>query len=123
MNPLWETFITLYWARLVMSEDREFEELDIDGLDEELPPSGKVRIQVESTVGPSHRQETLEIARDASIRDIKQTLATLFGLPDTQSFHIVIGGRTCDDDDIVDNYDVEDGDTMLIIPFSMAGVW
>lgn len=105
-----------------MSEDREFEELDFDGLENDTTPKGKVKVKVESTVGPSHRQEPLEIARDATIRDLKETLATLFGLPDTQSFHVVIGGRTCDDDDIIDNYDVEDGDTVLIIPFSTAGV-
>ncbi len=102
-----------------MNEDREFEELDFD--DEGTVEAKKVSVFVESTIGPNQRKEKLVVSTDASIAEIKATLSNLFGLPDTRNFHLAISGRICDDDDLLVNYDLEDGDVILVIPISTAG--
>ncbi len=106
-----------------MSEEREFEEFEIEDEfgDENVFAGRRVRIFVESTVGPSQSKRELEVALDTPVQDLKFTLANMFSLPDPSAFHIVIAGRTCDDDDLLANYDLEDGDTILLIPFSTAG--
>ncbi len=118
---------------VIMSE--EFEELSFDEEEEEVeeeeiisktpeksktPGSKKISVYFQSTIGPSPKQEKLVVATDAPIGDIKYTVSQIFGLPPDE-FHLSHAGRTCDSDDILDDYGVEDGDTILLIPVSTAG--
>ncbi|MCK5141677.1 MAG: hypothetical protein KAQ70_05740, partial [Candidatus Heimdallarchaeota archaeon] len=54
-------------------------------------------------------------ATDAPISDIKYTVSQIFGLPPDE-FHLSHAGRTCDNDDVLEDYGVEDGDTVLLNP-------
>ena len=116
-----------------MSE--EFEELSFDEEEEEVeekdiisktpeksktPAGKKISVYFQSTIGPSPKQEKLVVATDAPIGDIKYTVSQIFGLPPDE-FHLSHAGRTCDPDDTLEDYGVEDGDTVLLIPVSTAG--
>ncbi len=119
-----------------MSEEfDEFEDLELDLEDTEstLPDrkpaeiinkqprsASKVSVFFQSTVGPSQRQEKMLVSQEAPVSDIKYTVSQIFGLP-ADEFHLSHAGRTLDPDDILDNYDVDDGDTILLIPVSIAG--
>ncbi len=113
----------------------EFEELSFDDEEEEFeeeeiisktpaksktPASKKISVYFQSTIGPSPKQEKLVVATDAPIGDIKYTVSQIFGLPPDE-FHLSHAGRTCDPDDTLEDYGVEDGDTILLIPVSTAG--
>jgi hypothetical protein len=53
---------------------------------------------------------------------VKRTLGNLFGLnPD--EFHLSSGGVTMDEDDQLKDYNVNNGDDILLIPSSTAGVF
>ena len=54
------------------------------------------------------------------VDDIKQTLGNLFGL-DPDEFHISSGGVTMDENNQLKDYNVHDGDDILLIPASTAG--
>lgn len=116
----------------------EFEDLstdlDIDEIEEVEPkskisakkpssktPSGsKVNVYFQSTIGPSQKQEKMLVSNDAAVGDVKYTVGQIFNLsPD--DFHLSHAGRTLDPDDIFGNYDVEEGDNVLLIPVSTAG--
>ncbi len=117
-----------------MSE--EFEEISFDEEEEEefveteiksktpaktkTPAGKKIGVYFQSTIGPSPKQEKLVVAIDAPISDIKYTVSQIFGLPPDE-FHLSHAGRTCDNDDVLKDYGVEDGDTVLLIPVSTAG--
>ena len=73
----------------------------------------------QSTVGPSQKQEKMVVTEDAPIGDIKYTVSQVFDLP-ADEFHLSHAGRTLDPDDTLGNYDVEAGDTLLLIPVSTA---
>lgn len=114
-----------------MSEEYdEFEDLsaEIDDIAEEplegegKQPSGatKVTIYLQSTIGPSQEQRKMTISTQAPISELKYTIGQIFSLP-PEEFHLSHGGRTCDPDDIISNYDIEEGDTLLLIPISIAG--
>ena len=116
-----------------MSE--EFEELSFDEEEEEVeeeeiisktpaksktPGGKKISVFFQSTIGPSPKQEKIVVATDAPIGDIKYTVSQIFGLPPDE-FHLSHAGRTFDPDGVLDDYNVEDGDTILLIPVSTAG--
>ena len=116
-----------------MSE--EFEELSFDEEEEEeveetvivsktpstkTPAGKKISVYFQSTIGPTPKQEKLVVATETPISDLKYTVSQIFGLPPDE-FHLSHAGRTCDPDDVLSDYDVEDGDTMLLIPVSTAG--
>lgn len=116
----------------------DFDDLTIDSLAEEEPivksktpasaktpaaggPSGpKMNLYFKSTVGPGERTEKMTVGKNATVDDLKYTLGNVFGL-DPQDFHLSSAGRTMDDNDKVGNYDVNDGDEILLIPHSTAG--
>ncbi len=85
------------------------------------PAGNKVTVYFQSTIGPNTKQEKLVVAEDAPIGDIKYTVGQIFGLP-PEEFHISHAGRTCDPNDSLGNYGVENGDILLLIPVSTAGV-
>lgn len=86
-------------------------------------PGGKKKnVYFQSTVGPSQKQEKMVVAEEAPIGDIKYTVSQVFDLP-VEEFHLSHAGRTLDPDDTLANYDVEDGDQILLIPVSTAGAF
>ncbi len=104
-------------------EEEEVEEEDIISKTPEkskTPAGKKISVYFQSTIGPSPKQEKLVVATDAPIGDIKYTVSQIFGLPPDE-FHLSHAGRTCDPDDTFEDYGVEDGDTVLLIPVSTAG--
>ena len=113
----------------------EFEDLLIDeddlntetaGIKSKTPASSKtpaghkINVYFQSTIGPSQKQEKMVVAEDAPIGDIKYTVSQVFDLP-ADEFHLSHAGRTLDPDDTLSNYDVDAGDTLLLIPVSTAG--
>ncbi|MHA2251840.1 MAG: ubiquitin-like domain-containing protein [Candidatus Kariarchaeaceae archaeon] len=84
------------------------------------PAGNKLTVFFQNTVGPSQRQEKMVISENAPIGDIKYTVSQVFGLP-AEEFHLSHAGRTMDPDDALENYGVDNGDTILLIPVSTAG--
>jgi hypothetical protein len=85
-------------------------------------PSGgkKLTLYFMSTIGPGEKKEKLTVNDSNRVRDIKQTLGNLYGL-DPNDFHISSGGVTMDENSPLRDYDVSDGDDILLIPASTAG--
>jgi len=79
----------------------------------------RVNVFFKSTVGPE-RTEKLSIGTRTPVSDVKNTLANIFGLaPD--DFHLSHAGRTMDENAPVGDYNVDNGDEILLIPHSTAG--
>ena len=85
------------------------------------PSAGKkLTLYFMSTIGPGEKKEKLTVNDSNRVRDIKQTLGNLYGL-DPNDFHISSGGVTMDENSSLGDYDVSDGDYILLIPASTAG--
>jgi len=111
-----------------MSFDDEFDE-DLGGerpLKSKTPTSKtpsagkKLTLYFMSTIGPGEKKEKLTVNDSNQVRDIKQTLGNLYGL-DPNDFHISSGGVTMDENSALRDYNVNDGDDILLIPASTAG--
>ncbi|MHA2295144.1 MAG: hypothetical protein ACXAEU_13635 [Candidatus Hodarchaeales archaeon] len=110
-------------------EDEDFEELEIEIVEEivekrpkrDLPKGSRVNLFFRSTIGPGEKLEKVTADSNVSTLELKETVGKIFGL-DPQDFHLSIGGRTLDSDDVLSNYDVDDGVEVLIIPVSTAGL-
>ena len=85
-------------------------------------PSGgkKLTLYFMSTIGPGEKKEKLTVNDSNRVNDIKQTLGNLYGL-DPNDFHLSSGGVTMDEHSTLREYDVNDGDDILLIPASTAG--
>ena len=112
-----------------MSENEDFDELEIEEEEEEtletqmrtkVPSGTQITLFFRSTIGPGEKLEKLSVNPEMGVSELKETLGGIFGLY-PQDFHISIGGRTLDSDDVLSNYDIEDGLECLIIPVSTAG--
>ena len=108
-----------------------FEDFDEDlGVDEpvksktpasKVPTGGKkLTLYFMSTIGPGEKKEKLTVNDRNKVSDIKQTLGNLYGL-DPNDFHLSSGGVTMDENSDLGDYDVNDGDDILLIPASTAG--
>ena len=108
-----------------------FDEFDEDlGVDEPVKsktpaskvPSGgkKLTLYFMSTIGPGEKKEKLTVNDSNQVRDIKNTLGNLYGL-DPNDFHLSSGGVTMDENTSLSDYDVNNGDDILLIPASTAG--
>jgi hypothetical protein len=85
------------------------------------PSAGrKLILYFMSTIGPGEKKEKLTVNDGNHISDIKQTLGNLYGL-DPNDFHLSSGGVTMDENNALRDYDVNDGDDILLIPASTAG--
>ncbi len=87
------------------------------------PVSGagqKKNVFFRSTVGPE-RSEKLAVGENAPISDIKETLGNLFGL-DPEDFHLSHAGRTMNENSTPKDYGIDNGDEVLLIPHSTAGL-
>jgi len=129
-----------YLANKELQKMSEFEDLmieddDFDTVEEAQPviksktpassktPAGnKISVYFQSTVGPSQKQEKMVVSENAPIGDIKYTVSQVFDLP-ADEFHLSHAGRTLDPDETLENYDVDAGDTLLLIPVSTAGAF
>ena len=85
-------------------------------------PTGgkKLTLYFMSTIGPGEKKEKLTVNDSNNVNDIKQTLGNLYGL-DPNDFHLSSGGVTMDENSSLRDYDVNDGDDILLIPASTAG--
>ncbi|OLS27107.1 MAG: hypothetical protein HeimC3_05740 [Candidatus Heimdallarchaeota archaeon LC_3] len=80
----------------------------------------KISLYFRSTIGPGEKMEKLTVDSNVPIVDLKKTVGILFGL-ESEDFNLIINGRTADDEDILSNYDIEEGLEILLIPISQAG--
>ncbi|KKL77574.1 hypothetical protein LCGC14_2033540 [marine sediment metagenome] len=80
----------------------------------------KISVYFMSTIGPGEKKQKLLIKTGNNVGDIKETVANLFGLHPTD-FHLSIGGITMDEGSVLSDYNVADGDDILLIPASIAG--
>ena len=117
-----------------MSENEDFDEFDeqeeegiesLSSIQEKTPhskrPQGtRINMFFRSTIGPGEKLEKLNIDPEMSVKELSNTIGDIFGL-DPQDFHLSISGRTMDNDDVLSNYELEDGIEILIIPVSTAG--
>ncbi|MHA2176569.1 MAG: hypothetical protein ACXABI_17220 [Candidatus Hodarchaeales archaeon] len=85
-----------------------------------VPSEQRITLFFRSTIGPGEKQEKLRIDPEMSVRELAETIGKIFAL-DPQDFHLSISGRTLDSDDVLSNYELEDGLEVLIIPVSTAG--
>ena len=108
-----------------------FDEFDEDLIDEEpvrsktpaskTPSAGKkLTLYFMSTIGPGEKKEKLSVNDSNRVDDIKSTLGNLYGL-DPNDFHLSSGGVTMDENSPLRDYDVGNGDDILLIPASTAG--
>ncbi|MHA1266701.1 MAG: ubiquitin-like domain-containing protein [Candidatus Helarchaeota archaeon] len=115
-----------------MFEEDDFDE-ELDELEEKTPaiasktpaakPSvagKKVNLFFTSTIGPGEKKEKLLVDTGNQVGAIKTTVGNLFGL-NPSDFHLSYGGVTLDETSPLEEYNVSDGDTVLLIPASTAG--
>ena len=108
-----------------MSFDEDFDE-DLEPVKSKTPSSKtpssgkKLTLYFMSTIGPGEKKEKLTVNDANRVGDIKQTLGNLFGL-DPDDFHLSSGGVTMDENNQLRDYNVNDGDDILLIPASTAG--
>ncbi len=121
-----------------MSFDEEFDEEfdeDLGGPSEKAPskkfksktpeikgPSGgkKISLYFTSTVGPGEKKQKLMVDNANLVDAIKETVGNIFGL-DPNDFHLSSGGVTMEESSPLSDYNVDDGDEVLLIPSSTAG--
>ena len=108
-----------------------FDEFDEDLIGEEpvksktpaskTPSNGKkLTLYFMSTIGPGEKKEKLTVNDGNHVDDIKSTLGNLYGL-DPNDFHLSSGGVTMDENNSLRDYDLNNGDDILLIPASTAG--
>ena len=110
-----------------LDEDLEFEEEEIEPIQSKTPSgktpskSGeKISLFFMSTIGPGEKKQKLTVNDGNLVGDIKETVGNIFGLnPD--DFHLSSGGITMDENNPLNEYDLSDGDDILLIPASIAG--
>lgn len=84
------------------------------------PEGKKISVFFLSTIGPGEKKQKLLIFSGNKVGDIKETVANLFAL-DPSDFHLSSGGRTMDENNQLKDYNVNNGDDILLIPASIAG--
>ena len=80
----------------------------------------KISVFFLSTIGPGEKKQKLLVFTGNNVGDIKNTVANLFAL-DPSDFHLSSGGVTMEETSYLSEYDVADGDDILLIPASVAG--
>jgi len=86
------------------------------------PPEGeKVTLYFISTIGPGEKKQKLTINTGNIISDIKETIGNIYGL-EPLNFHLSAGGVTLDEMNELKDYTIKDGEDILIIPSSTAGI-
>ena len=109
-----------------LDEDLEFEEEEPEPIQSKTPtsktPKGgkKITLFFVSTIGPGEKKQKLTVDDGNMVGDIKQTVGNLFGL-NPEDFHLSAGGVTMDETNPLNQYNIADGDDILLIPASVAG--
>lgn len=80
----------------------------------------KISVYFMSTIGPGEKKQKLTINDGNLVGDIKETVANLFGL-DPADFYLSSGGVTMEENSSLRDFNVSDGDDILLIPASIAG--
>jgi hypothetical protein len=80
----------------------------------------KIDIYFISTIGPGEKQQKLLVDTDKMVNNIKETVSNLFGLNPTE-VHLSYNGVTLDENSNLKEFNIIDGDTILLIPSSRAG--
>ena len=80
----------------------------------------KISVFFTSTIGPGEKKQKLLVDDGNQVGDIKETVGNLFGL-NPNDFHLSSGGVTMDENSPLSEYNVSDGDEVLLIPASTAG--
>ena len=89
--------------------------------DQKISSEGKkISVFFLSTIGPGEKKQKLLVFTGNKVGDIKDTVANLFAL-DPSDFHLSSGGVTMDETSYLNEYNVADGDDILLIPASIAG--
>ena len=103
-------------AAMITSEITE----PIAGEKTEILPDKQINIYFMSTIGPGEKKQKLLINLDQKVNDIKETVSNSFGL-NPVGVHLSYNGITLDEDSIIEEFNIKDGDTILLIPSSRAG--
>jgi hypothetical protein len=106
-------------------EDLELDEIETPAISKtpaSKTPSGgkKISVYFMSTIGPGEKKQKLTVNDGNSVRDIKRTVGNIFAL-DPNDFHLSSGGVTMDESTPLTDYNVGNGDDVLLIPASTAG--
>ncbi len=80
----------------------------------------KINLFFRSTIGPE-RTEKLSVGKKTDVMELKETLGHVFDLSPSD-FHLTHLGRTWDAEDTVGNFELKNGDIILLIPVSTAGL-
>ena len=80
-----------------------------------------IKVYITSTVGPGEKRQDLRIKLSIMVIDLKDTIGKIFGLT-PENFHLSSGGITFDEQLLLKDYNLEEGDEILIIPSSTAGL-
>ena len=80
----------------------------------------KITVYFLSTIGPGEKRQKLIVDTNNVISKIKETIGNIYGL-NPLNFHLVSGGITFDESLSLKDYNLVDGDEILIIPSSTAG--
>ena len=81
----------------------------------------KISVYFMSTIGPGEKKQKLLVNTGNLVGDIKETVANLFAL-DPSDFYLSALGITMDEQSTLNDYAVDDGDDILLIPASIAGL-
>jgi len=103
-------------------EDLESEESEPETVESKTPSRGgkKITIYFMSTIGPGEKKQKLNVNDNNLISGIKETVGNLFAL-NPLDFHLSYGGITMDENNPLSEYNVKDGEDVLLIPASIAG--
>ncbi|MFX1397507.1 MAG: ubiquitin-like domain-containing protein [Promethearchaeota archaeon] len=102
-------------------DDEDLEIVDLGKKSVNKNVSGKkITIYFMSTIGPGEKKEKLNVYSGYRIGDIKETVGNLFALK-PEDFHLSSGGITLDEKKALFEYEISDGDDILLIPASVAG--
>jgi len=85
------------------------------------PRGKKISVFLLSTIGPGEKRQQITVDDSNTVSDLKETIGNIFGLF-SESFHLSSGGITFDEDQYLRDYNLSDGDEILIIPSSTAGL-
>ena len=80
----------------------------------------KISVFFTSTIGPGEKKQKLTVDDGNRVNDIKTTVGNLFGL-NPSDFHLSSGGVTMDENSSLNDYNVDNGDEIVLIPASTAG--
>ena len=85
-----------------------------------IPGGKKISTYFISTIGPGEKKQKMLVDTGNNVSDIKNTVGNMYGL-NPRDFHLSSGGVTLDETAPLLDYNINDGDEILLIPASTAG--